>query len=401
MGDLLKKIGSPAPGAAGDPRAVRAIEYIHPEVPAHRVGSNLRHALLWSALLLSSCGNKVESTASSAASESSAASTSASASTVASSDAPPADGSGKGTGKGEKRKRFGEAAVYVDGEAKAVMRIFELPPDLEQRPKKLEDGRTVPRWRVVEYLEKLGVNIAKVREIHFLGGRGRAAILPGDELRKHRDGLLFSFTMGPSGGKARLHFPDAEVKINTTIDTIVAMTVYVDKPPPSFERKGRIFRYADGTKVDGIPYAKPEEAIRGTRIYLDGKLMGGVKRKRLPNTVLASDYDPKDPRFSFEAFLKYVDVDASKPMTAVFLRGDTALLRWEPDAYKKHVGHTTFAIAPGGEGHASMFVEGEEAQGWQPSAVLLFSKKRPPAYTITGIPTGSKSDQGSSEPLDP
>jgi hypothetical protein len=319
----------------------------------------------------------------------------------ASAEIPSGTGSGQGTGKGDKRKRFGEATLFVDGDAKAVMRIFELPPDLQQRPKKLEDGRLVPRWRIVEYLNALGVDVPKIKEIHFLGGRGRASIVSGDELRKFQNDFLFSFTMGPSGGKARLHFPDAKVQTNTTIDTIVAITVYVAKDPPSFERKGRIFRYADGSKVDGIPYAKPEDAIRGTRVYLDGKLMGGVKRKRIPNTILAKDYDPRDPRFSFDAFLRYLQVDPSKPMTAVLLRGDDVWARWEPADVAKRFPTATFAIPQGGEGHAALFVDGVEPEGFQPSAVLLFQKKTPPTYTITGIPTGSKSDPGSSESLDP
>ena len=52
----------------------------------------------------------------------------------------------------------------------------------------------------------LGVKVDRIRVAHLLGGRDRAVIIAGDELRKHRDTLAFSFTRGDSG-KPRMHWP--------------------------------------------------------------------------------------------------------------------------------------------------------------------------------------------------
>ena len=54
--------------------------------------------------------------------------------------------------------------------------------------------------------------------------------------RKHRETLLFSFTRGDSG-KARMHWPEEGIAVNTTIDMLSALTLYVDKEPPAFDPK--------------------------------------------------------------------------------------------------------------------------------------------------------------------
>src|SRR5262245_15210395 len=96
----------------------------------------------------------------------------------------------------EAERRFPEAAVYLDGKPIGVIKHSYLPTTLKSHKKVLEAGYEVTRYRMVEYLESIGVKMDKIRELHLIGGRGRVAILPADEIRKHRDDLLFAFTRG-------------------------------------------------------------------------------------------------------------------------------------------------------------------------------------------------------------
>jgi hypothetical protein len=320
----------------------------------------------------------------------------------------PTGGPGSGQGGG-KKSRFGEATLYVDGEPKGVIRILEMPPQLKIRPKTLEGGREVNRWRISEYLEVMGVDLAKVKELHLLGGRDRCAVLKGDELRKHAKTLLFSFSKG-TGGKARIEWPDEDIEVTTTIDTIVAAMVYIDKVPPKYDREKRKFIDEKGEQIVGVPYAQPEAALKGTRIYLDGKLVGAVKRKRLPNSALAKDYDPKKPRFSLEAYLQSLGVDTSKATTASFIRGDNVYARYEPSLWKSRLKDTEFSLDQGSEGKVIVHLGGApfdaDAGAGDPrdlpiSALLLHQTSKAPLHVIAsradGAPPGSSSSQPAPE----
>lgn len=290
----------------------------------------------------------------------------------------PAGGRGDGRGGGQRGQRFGDAPVYVDGKPKGVLRFFELPPTLKVRPQKLQDGREVDRYRFAEYLESVGVDVAKLKELHLRGGRSRVAIIPGEEVRKYRNSLLFSFTRGDSG-KARVEWPDAPIKVNTTIDTMVAVIAYVDRDPPRYDRKTRSFFDENGDKIEGIPFAKPEESLRGTRVYLDGSLVASVKRKRLPDSVLAKSYTPKNPRFSLDLYLASAGIDPAKIATLAIVRGDFIVARLDAAAWKKAREKAEFSLAPGSEGRVIVHLptDGGSETALPSSAVLAYTGPAP------------------------
>jgi hypothetical protein len=317
---------------------------------------------------------------------------------TSSSAAAPAGGRGDGRGGGQRGKRFGDAPVYLDGKPVGVVRYFELPPALASHPHKLLDGREVRRYRLAEYVETLGVDLAKVKELHIIGGRNRASIISGDELRKHLKDLLFSFSKG-TGGKARVHWPESGIDVNTTVDTIVAVSAYVDKDPPRYERDKHVFFYADGTKAEGIPYSKPEESLRGTRVYLDGALAGCVKRKRLPDSVLSKSYTPNNPRFSLDLYMSSVGIDTKSVASIAVLRGDQVTLRLDQKAWNAMRERAEFSLAPGSEGRIIVHLpKGGSETALPASAVLAFSKTKPPkalldAEIVDVPPPGSEENQ--------
>lgn len=190
------------------------------------------------------------------------------------------DGDGDGGqrgGGGAKKKRFGQSPLYVDGKPVAVVAYGELPPWLPTRPVKLGDGREAIRFRLAEYFEAIGVPLAKIREVHLYGGRGRVAIIPGKEIRRVKNELLFSFTEGDNG-KMRMHW-DPKLEVSDTIDKVQAVAIYVDRKPPRWDRAQWGLVDEAGVKIEGIPYN--EHPLKGgVRIYLDGRIAHHLKRNK-------------------------------------------------------------------------------------------------------------------------
>ncbi len=387
---------------------MRANTYIAPETQTDPPGSTFFQGRYFRFLPVLLCISCTPDPPSSAATTASAASVAASGSSVfpavsaVSSSAPrAAGGRGDGRGGGQRGKRFGDAGVYADGKPLGILRYFELPPKLSVRPQKLSDGREVPRYRIAEYLESVGVDLAKVKELHLQGGRSRASIIPGSELRKYRNELLFSFTRG-DGGKARVEWPDAKIDVNTTIDTIVAMSVYLELQPPKFDSKARAFTDEEGKRFEGIPYTKPEESLRGTRVYVDGTLTGSVKRKRLPDSVLADSYTPQKPRFSIDKYLAGSGVDTTKMVAFAVVRGDGLVARLNAEEWKKAREKAEFSLAPGSEGR--IIVHLPKADGSEtalPASALLAYVQKPPKRvldaTIAETEPGSEENQAEPE----
>lgn len=186
--------------------------------------------------------------------------------------------------------KYRDPGVYVDGVPVGFLQHGDLPPSLApvlvDGTMLLEfgPGDTGPRrqpvqytrYRLADYLEKVGVDLGRVREVHVHGGPRVAGRITGPDLRRARDRILFSFGRR-TGGKALLHVPP-DVKIGTSFDHIAAVAVYVDRPPPrvlpsaEVELAGRI--------VTDIPYFG--EPLRGgIRVYKDDRLVTVIKRRLL------------------------------------------------------------------------------------------------------------------------
>jgi hypothetical protein len=183
---------------------------------------------------------------------------------------------------------FKETWVYVDGVPRGAMLFAELPvelpiawkDDLESLdfkpgdPPPHEKKIQVLRWRLIDYLRLIGVDVAKIKVV-YLHGTGYVAI-PGDRFRKFADGITFDLT-GNDLSKTRFYWPPS-MPVNTSYDRYAAVSVFIAKPPLELDRHNNPF--IDGVEVTGVPYhGTPERG--GFRVYVDYKLAMVVKRNEL------------------------------------------------------------------------------------------------------------------------
>ena len=289
-------------------------------------------------------------------------------------------GRGTGQGQGQGQKRFGDSAAYVDGKALGVLRYFELPPDLKYFNYPLANGKNAQRYRVAEYIEAVGVPLDKVKAVHFVGGRNRTAVVAGEEIRKQRDVLAFSFTR-ETAGKARMHWPPG-IQSNTTIDAIVNLLIYVEREVPTYDSKKKAFFDKETKRFEGVPYADPDAAIRGTRVYVDGVYQASVKRKLLPDAVLSPRYSVTNPVFSVEKYLGWIGAKPQETTTFAVVQGDSVVLRMDQKSWKTANASLDFLISKGSEGR--VIVLGEDGSTRFPAHSLhVFSKKKPHQRLLT------------------
>lgn len=278
----------------------------------------------------------------------------------------------------EKRPRLGEAAVYVDGKPAGVLRATELPARLEAHVIDLGGGYSATRYRFAEYARAMGLDPARVRAVHLYGG-SRVAIVDEAEWKRIGDKLSFSFLQGDRG-KPRVHWPPLKLEVNTTIDLLSNVAFYVDKAPPRLE--GGQLVMPDGTKVEGkVPYA-PEEQGNGTRVYVDGTLVGTVKRKKLTSDLAVPAKDDDATRFSLVGYASRLSPAAARAKAVDLVSGDDVVARLPAPAARS----LTFHVPARNRGQAVVDVPVDAGhRSARISAIQLFVSTVPPARPLTKL----------------
>lgn len=275
-------------------------------------------------------------------------------------------------------QNFKEPWVYVDGKPVGVLREPELPPLPVAWTKKDEDvefdaNSTGPRvlyylakrWRITDYLSAIGVDLAKVKLVCFHGGRG-VVYLSGDVVRKWADGLRFDLT-GVNRTKLRVFLPTGMPR-NVAFDRYVAVSVYIDKPPPELD-KTTDYLLVDGQPVgDGIPYYGAP--IRGgVRIYKDGRLAFALKRNLLGD---AGRVDGTKDRWNLAALL-----DANAVSTDDVVAADLIARDWRGRYHDFDMKTFEFTVAEQASGKIVVAATRQPIE-----AIQLFSKdKVPPVWS--------------------
>jgi len=226
------------------------------------------------------------------------------------------------------RTRFkGDTPLYVDGKLVAAVRYWELPPWLPTHIETLGDGRKAERFVFAHYLRALGIDTARIKEVHLHGGRGRVAITTGAELAKVADVLLFSFTMGDSG-KMRMHW-GPKFEVTDTIDKVERVNIYVTTKPPAWS-----MRKMSLVDDKGEPLADPVNELRGSvRVYLDGRIAFLLKRKEIgTDGTLPSHVEEEVPYYRLFDYLRVKGIDPSRVVALELFRRDELLARLDGKA---------------------------------------------------------------------
>lgn len=271
------------------------------------------------------------------------------------------------------RRRPSAVGVFVDGRAVGVLRASELPSTVPSKKLRLgEKGEyEVTRYEFTKYFATLGIPVDRIRAVHFHGG-SRVAIMEGDEVRRTHEHLEFSFAAGDHG-KPRLHLP-SKAKFNTSVDMLSRVTVYVDKPAPTLNEEGDLV--LDGKVVKGVAHAPTDESSLGTRIYLDGKLVGSLRRRSLPNKFLLPGNEPGKPaRFSVAQYAESLGVDLKKTQAVDVVTGDDVVGRLKGDAAR------SLAFTVPNHTHGNMLVQVGTVT--TKVSALEFFTHTPPARTIS------------------
>lgn len=280
-----------------------------------------------------------------------------------------------------KRGRFREATVYVDGNPRGILRALEMPPSLKTHAMTSNVG-TIDRYYVTEYLQVLGVDIAKVKTLHFYGGR-RIAVVAGNELRRFPTTLSFEFA-GGDRGKPRMHFPGGDFEVNTSVDMISGIAVYVDKEAPRFINGAGgegYLAFADGKVIQGVPYA-PEEQLKGTRVYVDGVLVSTLKRKLLPNELAFDDAAAGASQFSLAKYLDSVGASTKGARAIDLITGDDVVQRIDGKDWDSQKKTFAFTIPTRSQGQLVIDVPNTNAWKAKISTIQIFTRMEPPKRWI-------------------
>lgn len=278
-------------------------------------------------------------------------------------------------GAGRKGGNFKESAVYLDGRAVGILRYSELPSSLKPFALPEIDDLDVPRYfRLTDYLQAIGVDIAKVREMQVYGSHDRISIITGEELRTHREGLVFDFTQQVKG-KPRARWAQTHaLPHHPMVDVIMNISIYVDKPAPTLAHGDM---WLDGKVVeDPIPYVG-DGVPKGTRVYVDGHLEGWVRRKQLPNKLIAPGSEEGHARFSTDAFFAYVGASTRGVKAIDFFEGDDMLSRVDGKTWATSKGDYVFELPQRSHGQVKELFPGDKSS--RVTSIQLYVHTTPPA----------------------
>lgn len=305
------------------------------------------------------------------------------------------------------RKQEGiDVPVFVDGKQRATLRYGELPRELEPfapEPTTVDGSltttptRTAPRlYRLADYLAAVGVPLRDVRAVHLRGNGFRVASITGDELRADRERFVFDF-MQRETGIAKTRWDTTGLANAFRVDEIRALFVFVDKGVPTLDpRRSCYLETVKGEPSpicsEKIPYAD-EEPAKGTRVYVDGRLVGQVKRRRLGESVVVGKDESGQTRFGLTELLRSFGVDPHRAKGVELVAGDDVIARGTD--LQKHERELSFVLGAHRHGRVQMNVPAswQAPQGADPhratevTAVLLFESKPPTSKrTLTPLP---------------
>lgn len=274
-----------------------------------------------------------------------------------------------------------DAPVYVDGAQVGVLRYG----DLAIAPASML-GENTPMYRVYDYVKSLGVAPESMKSVHFHGNNDRISSIEGSELLKEKDRFQFKFSDETTG--AALQRWDTEGLKNEFVGhEFRRVTIYVHKAAPAIHPQRRCHLAADGECTDQIPYAQGD-AAKGTRVYVDGKMVGFVKRRQVGGSMLLGDNAEGEHMFSVAKLVASFGVDLTNVKAVELVAGDDVIGRAD-----RLAADLSFTLPKHNHGKVRVHVPASmQAQDVSPtdrdalvSSVVVFKNVTPPRRELSAI----------------
>jgi hypothetical protein len=227
-----------------------------------------------------------------------------------------------------------DVPVFVDGKQVGVLRYGELPPGSEPITIPSNSHQALRYYRVSDYLAGIGVNVDRVKAVHFADKNDRIASLEGSELRADKDRFVFDFT-ATTGGMPEMVWNTVGLKTKLRVDYFYAVNVFVAKTPWEIDRREHCYR-EDG-ECRPVASFSDDPLMKGTRVYVDGKLVSYVKRRLLSDSALASKATDDESVFSTDKYLsslgiKTADVKRIELVSSDAVIASASASEWAADA---------------------------------------------------------------------
>lgn len=226
-----------------------------------------------------------------------------------------------------------DAPVYVDGVQASVLRYG----DLVVKPFAILEGET-PSFAIYDYVKSIGIAPESIKSIHLHGNNDRIGSIEGSELVKQKDRFTFTFSSQTTG--APIQRWDTEgLKNEFVVHEIRKVSIFVKKAPVAIHPQRRCHLDAPlaqgGKCTDAMPYAE-KDPVHGTRVYVDGKMVGFVKRRQIQDAVLAGKTESGDQKYNVAKFVESLGVKINDGIKAVELvAGDDVVARANAEQFDR------------------------------------------------------------------
>jgi len=227
------------------------------------------------------------------------------------------------------RKLMGlDVGVFVDGVQTAVLRWGDLPTIASETN---ESGTHI--FRLYDYLKAIGVTPETVKSVHLHGNGDLIASVEGSELVKDKARFKFQFLAGDTGAPVSRWDTDG-LKNEFVVHEFRKVTVYVKKPSPVIDKQRQCHLGDDGACTAEVPYASGP-AVKGTRVYVDGKMIGFVKRRQLADALVLGATDAGDRKYSVARLIAQLGGDPNGIKAVELVAGDDVVARADADQWKR------------------------------------------------------------------
>ncbi len=239
-------------------------------------------------------------------------------------------------GHGSRKLKGIDVPVYVDGEQKSVLRFGELP-NVKQYGAEFD-----PEFRLADYLKEIGVAPESVKSVYLFDQTNRIASIEGKELNADRARFVFHFTSGNTGN-AETVWDTTGLKNTFIVHEIRRVSVFVNKAAPAIDPQRQCILNASHDCEEKMPYASVDPA-KGTRVYMDGHLVGVVKRRLIGDDLVLGTTEHGERKLSVAKLAASFGVDPQTVKSVELVSGDDLVARGDAATWSKYAHDMYFTL---------------------------------------------------------